>query len=63
MKLKEIKEMPKEERKESLKSLKDELLKQRGSVAMGGSASNPGKIKALRRTIARIKTIEREEKG
>ncbi|HIH96611.1 MAG TPA: 50S ribosomal protein L29 [Thermoplasmata archaeon] len=61
MKLKEIREMPKEERKETLKSLKDELLKQKGSVEMGGSASNPGKIKALKRTIARINTIEREE--
>ena len=29
--------------------------------AAGGAPENPGRIKELRRTIARIKTIQREE--
>jgi ribosomal protein L29 len=34
--------------------------KARGVQAMGGSTPNPGKIRTLRREIARIHTIDRE---
>jgi len=34
---------------------------ERGVAAMGGAPPNPGKIRALRKNIARILTIMREE--
>jgi len=37
--------------------LRKELNSQKGAVASGGRAQNPGKIKEIRRTIARILTI------
>ena len=37
--------------------LKRELYSQRGSIASGAKAQNPGRIKEIRRTIARILTI------
>ncbi|MDI6856013.1 MAG: 50S ribosomal protein L29 [Candidatus Thermoplasmatota archaeon] len=62
MKLKEIRALPKEERLKKVKELRYELMHERGTAAMGGAPTSPGKIKALRKTIARILTVLEEEK-
>ena len=54
---KQLRQMNKEEIEERLSSLKESLLKERASVAMGGAPTNPGKIRSLRRQIARINTV------
>lgn len=61
MKTKELRELSKEDRTEKLKETRTELMNARGVAAMGGAPRNPGEIRALRQTIARILTIEREE--
>jgi len=43
-----------------MSDLRNELNSELGAVAAGGRASNPGRIKELRRTIARILTLKRE---
>jgi len=43
-----------------LAELRSELNTELGAIAAGGRASNPGRIRELRRTIARILTIKRE---
>jgi large subunit ribosomal protein L29 len=44
--------------------LRKELNSERGLIASGGRSQNPGKIKELKRTIARILTlISQKEKG
>jgi large subunit ribosomal protein L29 len=58
---KEIRDMSPEERDAKLKELQSELMHERGVAAMGGAPPNPGKIRALRSSIARIHTIIREE--
>ncbi|MEB3825491.1 MAG: 50S ribosomal protein L29 [Desulfurococcales archaeon] len=60
MKPSEIREMSREERMKKLEELKNELINIRGKIR-GGVVENPGKIKALKRDIARILTINREE--
>ena len=57
----EIREMTAEERSKTLAELRGELMHERGTAAMGGAPANPGKIRALRTTIARIQTIQKEE--
>lgn len=57
----EIREMSVEERAKTLADLRGELMHERGTAAMGGAPSNPGKIRALRKNIARIQTIQKEE--
>ncbi len=57
----EIRELNPVERKERLNELRHELMQERGVQAMGGSTPNPGKIRTIRRQIARILTINREE--
>ena len=57
---KDIRSMREDDRKMKLKELNDELMHERGVAAMGGAPASPGKIRALRKNIARIMTIERE---
>jgi len=48
-------------REAKLKELRSELMHERGVAAMGGAPPSPGKIRAIRRSIARMLTILREE--
>jgi large subunit ribosomal protein L29 len=57
---KELREMQPETRRERLEELRHELMQERGVKAMGGSSPSPGKMRTIRRQIARILTIDRE---
>ncbi|UPM42529.1 50S ribosomal protein L29 [Halocatena salina] len=57
----ELRDMTPAERQNALDDLETELLNDRAVQATGGAPDNPGRIKEIRRTIARIKTIQREE--
>jgi len=61
LKTKEIRAMKEADREKQLKDLRNDLLKQRAITATGGAPENPGKIRELRRTIARILTIQKEQ--
>ena len=64
LRLKEIREMSPEKRKEKITEYRTELARLKTMVAAGGSIDNPAKIRALRKTIARLLTIEAEnERG
>ena len=57
----QIREMSPEERDKRLDEMKTELSKLRTMISAGGSVENPGRVKELRKTIARLKTVMREE--
>lgn len=57
----EIRDMTPVERQSELEELETELLNARAVQAAGGAPENPGRVGELRRTIARIKTIQGEE--
>ena len=59
MKAKEIRELSAEELNQKLASLKEELFGLRFQLATG-QLENPMRIKDVKKTIARIKTIQRE---
>ncbi len=61
LRTKEIRAMDAPGLAKKLSDLRDELMHERGVAAMGGAPPNPGKIRALRKNIARILTIMREE--
>ncbi|MDY6771520.1 MAG: 50S ribosomal protein L29 [Candidatus Nanohaloarchaea archaeon] len=57
----EIRNMSRSELEEQLDDLELERAKEMGKVAIGGFPENTGRIKEIRRTIARIKTILNQE--
>ena len=61
LRTKEIRAMDAAAREKKLRELRDELMHERGVAAMGGAPPNPGKIRALRKNIARLYTIQSEE--
>ena len=56
IKKKQIKEMSHDDLIKRLSELKLELSKDKGQIAIGGSPSNPGRVKEVKKTIARILT-------
>lgn len=62
LRMRDIRKMSDEERKNNLKELRNELMHEKGVAAMGGAPPNPGKIKALRKNISRLLTYENESK-
>jgi large subunit ribosomal protein L29 len=60
LKIGDVRNMSAEEIGEELRSLESELIREKGIVAAGGAPENPGRIRDIRRTIARIKTVQTE---
>jgi large subunit ribosomal protein L29 len=58
----EVRKMNPDERQDELDKLVMELIRERAVTSAGGAPESPGKIKEIRRTIARIKTIQTESR-
>jgi large subunit ribosomal protein L29 len=63
LKARDIRTMKDADLEKQLKDLRNDLLKQRAITATGGAPESPGRIRELRRTIARILTIQKEKSG
>lgn len=57
LKTSEIRDMDGDELDEKMNDLQKELVEERGQIEVGGFAENPGRIKEMKKTIARIKTV------
>ncbi len=62
LKAKDIRKLTPAERQKKLEDLKKELQSARAINASGGSQTNPMVIRETRHSIARILTLEREER-
>jgi large subunit ribosomal protein L29 len=60
MRIKELRKKSDAELDKLLKELRLELMKEKGNVEMGGNVKNPGRIRTIRKTIARILTLKTE---
>lgn len=61
MKFTDIKKLAPEEREKQLVQAQSALIKLNGQVATGTPPKSPGQIKEYKKTIARIKTLARQE--
>lgn len=52
----DVRQLSDVELSEQMEKLRMELIQHYGKVSAGGSTENPGRIRELRRTIARMKT-------
>lgn len=57
MKIKELRALSLEEAKEKLAELRQALAKERATLASGVRPENPGKIRSIRKAIARLLTV------
>ena len=63
LKKKQLKEMNDADIVNRLSELRLELAKDRGQIAIGGSPSNPGRVREVRKTIAKILTEQKRRSG
>ena len=63
LKIKEIRNMTKEDLDDKLTELKKELMKINAQIATGTTPKSPGQVKQIRRTIARIKMVLKDKGG
>jgi len=61
MKIKELRELSKEEMEIRLDELRKELIKHNAQIATGTIPKSPGQVKQTKKTIARILTILKEK--
>jgi large subunit ribosomal protein L29 len=57
----EIRQLLPEEREKRLAEMRTELVKLRTTVKSGGNIENTGRIRELKKTVARILTISNEK--
>ena len=62
IRLKEIRKMSSDDRIKKLSELSTELSRLKTMISAGGAVENSTRIRELRKTIARILTIENEQK-
>jgi large subunit ribosomal protein L29 len=61
--VKELRNMEDKSISKRLSELRNELITLNAQVAMGTAPENPGKIKEIKKTIARILTIQKQKEG
>ena len=62
LRLKDINNMSSEDRTKKLSELRAELARLKTMIRAGGAVENPARIRELRKAIAKILTIENEDK-
>lgn len=60
--VKQLRELKDDELNKRLSELRLELMKEQGNIKMGRPVKNPGKIKVIKRSIARILSIKKQRK-
>ena len=63
LRAKDIRKMEEKDIEKHLKDLYLELSKERANIHIGATVTSPGRVKEIRKTIARIKTIKNEKRG
>lgn len=59
---KDIRDMSSDDRRKKVVELRTELVRLKTMVKAGGAIDNPSRIRELRKTIARILTVDNEER-
>lgn len=62
MKIKEIRAMDKGSLDKALDDIRNELIKINAQIAIGTTPKSPGRVKQLKKTVAKILTVRREKK-
>lgn len=58
---KDIRKLSKKELEKKMDELRLELAKEKANISIGASVTSPGRIKEIRKTIARILSVKKEK--
>jgi large subunit ribosomal protein L29 len=58
---KDIRKLSEKELEKKMDELRLELAKEKANISIGASVTSPGRLKEIRKTIARIQTIKKEK--
>ncbi|UCD07790.1 MAG: 50S ribosomal protein L29 [Candidatus Aenigmatarchaeota archaeon] len=58
---KDIRKLSEKELEKKLDELRLELAKEKANISIGASVTSPGRIREIKKTIARIQTIKKEK--
>ena len=61
LRTKEIRNLSEKDLEKRLSELKLEMAKERANISIGAAVTSPGRIREIRKTIARISTIRKEK--
>jgi large subunit ribosomal protein L29 len=62
LRAKDVRKMDDKELEKHIRDLNLELAKEKANIHIGASVTSPGRIREVRRTIARVKTIKNEKR-
>jgi len=62
VRVKEVRDMSSEDRIQKVNEFRTELLRLKTMIKAGGTVENPARMKQLRKAIAKILTVENEQK-
>lgn len=62
LRIKEIRNLSHQDRTKRLEDMRTELMRLRTMIRAGGTVENPARVRELRKAIAKILTIEHEER-
>ena len=62
LRMKDIREMASDRRIETVDELRVELARLKATTKSGGSIENPSRIREIRKAIARLLTVQNEER-
>lgn len=62
LRIKDIRDMSSGDRTKKVNEFRTELLRLKTMISAGGTVENPARVKALRKAIAKILTVEHEER-
>lgn len=57
LRMKELRALSDEELQRKIAEIENDLLRERGTAAMGGAPPSPGRLRALRTNVARALTV------
>ncbi|MCI4353179.1 MAG: 50S ribosomal protein L29 [Thermoplasmata archaeon] len=57
LRMKELRALSDEDLKRKIGDIENDLLRERGTAAMGGAPPSPGRLRALRTNVARALTV------
>ncbi|MGC2289611.1 MAG: 50S ribosomal protein L29 [Thermoplasmata archaeon] len=57
LRMKDLRALSDEDLKKKINDIENDLLRERGTAAMGGAPPSPGRLRALRTNVARALTV------